>query len=35
MVQGEVGWEMGQVAIQVCQGGFSSLGLSFSTWKME
>ena len=33
VVQGE-GY-MAQEAILVCQGGFSSLGLSFPTWKTE
>lgn len=32
--QGEERWEMGREAILACQGGFSSLGLSFSTWKV-
>ena len=36
VVQGEeVEGEMAQEAILVCQGGFSSLGLSVPTWKME
>lgn len=35
MVQGEAGFEMGQKTILVCQDGFFSLDLSFSTWKIE
>lgn len=35
MVQGEVGWEVGQETMPVCQDGFFSLDLSFSTWKTE
>lgn len=34
VMQGEVRWEMGREAILACQGGFSSLSLSFSTWEM-
>lgn len=31
---GEVRWERGREAVLACQEGFSSLGLSFCTWKI-